>query len=117
MLIRHSPVLFCQERLTVVGGIIVTKHYIDVLAVLVLDKEVCKSCAIFDELKRLSVCLTSGRLKVMRITCALIPGALRVNFPSGPGVNFFLGILVASARAAANKSVESLILVRSLGTA
>ena len=37
-------------KLTVPIEIVVSEDYVDVLAILVLDKEVCEGCAVFDEL-------------------------------------------------------------------
>lgn len=73
-MIRH-------QRLTVVCGVIVTEDDIDILAVLVLDKEVCESCTIFDKLSILSVCLTFCGVKFTSKYLRLDPRCLEGKFP------------------------------------
>jgi hypothetical protein len=93
--------------LTVVVDIVIAEHHIDILAVLVLDKEVCQSRAIGDELRR-SATYRSSRTD--DLTCALMPGAEIVYRPSssGPGASH-PGPIAAASATAATKSSESLI--------
>jgi hypothetical protein len=93
--------------LTVVADIVIAEHHVNVLAVLVLDKEVGQSRAVRDELLK-SAWYEGSRTN--DLTCALMPGAEIVYRPSssGPGASHPGPIAAASATAAA-KSSESLI--------